>query len=99
MTRVTEPDCAVMFNLINTHAHICIYIYWVWLRRKNTHTNTHTQRHVQKLCGFCFFPYITYALCMVTHIAKSMDQPGKVVNSARAQLNRENEYFPVRVRA
>ena len=24
-----------------------------------------------------------------------MDQPGKVVNSARRQLNRENEYFPV----
>ena len=30
---------------------------------------------------------------------KSMDQPGKVANPARGQLNRENEYFPVRVRA
>ena len=28
-----------------------------------------------------------------------MDEPGKVVNPARGQLNRENEYFPVRVRA
>ena len=27
------------------------------------------------------------------------DQPGKVANPARGQLNRENEYFPVRVRA
>ena len=27
-----------------------------------------------------------------------MDQPGKVVISARGQMNRENEYFPVRVR-
>ena len=35
---------------------------------------------------------------MVTH-SKSMDQPGKVANPARGQLNRENEYFPVRVRA
>ena len=26
-----------------------------------------------------------------------MDQPGKVANPARGQLNRENEYFPVRV--
>ena len=35
-----------------------------------------------------------------SHIySKSMDQPGKVVNPARVQLNRENEYFPVRVRA
>ena len=29
---------------------------------------------------------------------KSMDQPGKVANPARSQLNRENEKFPVRVR-
>ena len=28
-----------------------------------------------------------------------MDQPGKVASPARGQLNRENEYFPVRVRA
>ena len=29
----------------------------------------------------------------------SMDQPGKVANPARVQLNRENKCFPVRVRA
>ena len=28
-----------------------------------------------------------------------MDQPGKVANPTRGQLNRENEYFPVPVRA
>ena len=28
-----------------------------------------------------------------------MDQPGNVANPARGQLNRENEYFPVLVRA
>ena len=28
-----------------------------------------------------------------------MDQPGKVANPSRGQLNRENEYFPARVRA
>ena len=28
-----------------------------------------------------------------------MDQPGKVVSPACGQLNRENEYFPVPVRA
>ena len=31
--------------------------------------------------------------------SKSMDQPGKVASPARGQLNRKNEYFPVRVRA
>ena len=30
---------------------------------------------------------------------KSVDQPGKVANLARGQLNREYEYFPIRVRA
>ena len=35
---------------------------------------------------------------MYTH-SKSMDQPDKVVNPARGQLNKENEYFPVLVRA
>ena len=30
---------------------------------------------------------------------ESMDQPGKVANPARGQLNRETENFPVRIRA
>ena len=30
--------------------------------------------------------------------SKSMDQPGKVTNSARCPINRGNSYFPVRVR-
>ena len=38
-------------------------------------------------------------ICMVITYIKSMDQPGKVANPARGQLNRENEYFPVCVRA
>ena len=31
--------------------------------------------------------------------SKIIDKPGKVANPARGQLNKENEYFPVRVRA
>ena len=38
-------------------------------------------------------------ICMVITYSKSMDQPGKVANPARGQLNRGNRYFPVRVRA
>ena len=39
-------------------------------------------------------------VCMYGHTySKSMDQPGKVASPARGQLNRENEYFSVRVRA
>ena len=40
-----------------------------------------------------------FLVCMVTHIAIVKDQPGRVANPARGQLNRENEYFPVPVRA
>ena len=35
---------------------------------------------------------------MVIIYSKNMNQPGKVDNPARGQLNRENEYFPVPVR-
>ena len=36
---------------------------------------------------------------VITHRAEYMDQPGKVANPARGQLNRENGYSPVPVRA
>ena len=36
---------------------------------------------------------------MVTHTARVWINRGKVANPARGRLNRENEYFPVRVRA
>ena len=37
---------------------------------------------------------------MAITCSKGKDQPGKVANPARGQLNREeNEYFPVPVRA
>ena len=34
-----------------------------------------------------------------TYNKSSMDQSGKVANTARSQLDRENEYFPAGVRA
>ena len=43
--------------------------------------------------------YVCTFVCMVITYSKSIDQLGKVANPARGQLNRENEYFPVRVRA
>ena len=36
---------------------------------------------------------------MVSTYTKGKDQPGKVANPSRGQLNRENEYFPVPVDA
>ena len=38
-------------------------------------------------------------VCIVIPYSQSKDQPGKVANPARGQLNKENEYFPVPVRA
>ena len=39
-------------------------------------------------------------ICMYGHTySKGEDQPGKVVTPARGQLNRENDFFPVPVRA
>ena len=43
---------------------------------------------------------VSMYVCMYSyHIQQSIDQPGKVVNPARGQLNRENEHSPVPVRA
>ena len=38
-------------------------------------------------------------VCMVITYGKSKDQPVKVANPGRGQLNRANEYLPVPVRA
>ena len=53
--------------------------------------------------AFRFFSkkYAVHFVCMhewLSH-SKGKDQPGKVANPARGQMNRENEYFPVPVRA
>ena len=38
-------------------------------------------------------------MCMVITYSKGKDQPGKIANPARGQLNREKCVFPVPVRA
>ena len=38
-------------------------------------------------------------LMVITYYKQIMDQPGKVGNPACGQLNRENQYSPVPVRA
>ena len=43
------------------------------------------------------YPYTVRCMYGHTYYSKSMDQPGKVANPARGQLNRENEHFPVPV--
>ena len=45
-------------------------------------------------------PKLYRILCLYSRTcSKSMDQPGMVANPARGQLNIENYFFPVRVRA
>ena len=50
---------------------------------------------------YCFVVYyVCMCVCMYGHhIWQGMDQPGKVAHPARGQLNRENDHFPVPVRA
>ena len=43
--------------------------------------------------------YPTHTTLYGHHIYHSMDQPGKVVNPAGGQLDRENEYSPIPVHA
>ena len=59
--------------------------YTVYIFRRSGQVPTHRQ-------------YSMY-VCMVITCSKGEDQPGKVANPARGQLNRENGYFSVPVRA
>ena len=52
------------------------------------------------LTGYNFYLFIIFiSLWGKITYSKSKDQPGRVANPARGQLNREIEYFPVRVSA
>ena len=59
------------------------------------------QARVQTVsCVGCTVIQIPKYCCMHSHdIWQEKDQPGKVSNPALGQLNREDEYFPVPVRA
>ena len=53
---------------------------------------------------YIFLPLLVFHVCMYGHHIlyskkQDMDQPGKVANPARGQMNRENEYSPLPVRA
>ena len=76
-----------------------IYTYFVFVLQLASPAD----RMMGMTCGDCFdriFTIIPVASCMYGHTyRKGMDQPGKVANPARGQLNRENQYFPVPVRA
>ena len=43
--------------------------------------------------------YVCMYVCIIITYSKSKDQPDKVANPGRGQLNRENEYSLVPVRA
>ena len=58
----------------------------------------HDQMKQELALGLLF--KLNSVVCMYGHtFSKSKDQPGKVANPARGQLNRGNEYFPVCVRS
>ena len=59
----------------------------------------HTNRLIHTLLYVITYSKGMYVYIYNHHIQQSMDQPGKVANPARGQLNRENEYSRVLVRA
>ena len=61
-----------------------------------SHTHYWHETGMLKVCDR-LNPHTLLVVCMVITYSKSIDQPGKVANPARGQLNRENEYFSVRV--
>ena len=70
------------------------------LREHPVRRNQHTLWRIVLIATIINFSYYCMYVCMYSNTySKIMDQPGKVANPARGQLNRENECFPIRVRA
>ena len=53
----------------------------------------------RKIVPYLLFMNLVCIVCMVITYGKGKDQPGKVANPARGQPNKENDFFPVPVRA
>ena len=71
------------------------------LRRERRQRNIHFPCSADHEQDWQPYPVDLYSgICMVItyDMLQSMDQPDKIANLARGQLNRENEYFSVAVR-
>ena len=72
------------------------YIYMFY--NSNFKTNSGCARGVLEIRASRM--YVCMHVCMYGHTcSKSVDQPDRVANPGRGRLNRENEYFPILVRA
>ena len=70
-------------------------MYWIQYWTKKATAEIY-RRYFEEMAFLKFYSLLLYGMTS----SKSMDQPdSKVDNPARDQLNRENEYFPVHVRA
>ena len=73
-------------------------------RKQATVNHTLQQHYVvcgasTKNCALAMNKYSVHVWPSHTWYSKNISQPGKLANPARGQLNRENEHFPVPVRA
>ena len=66
--------------------------------RSDFSLNTHSTLYKYRNMHYTSPRSVKYE-CMVITYSKGKDQPGKVANPVRGYLNRENESFPVPVRA
>ena len=70
-----------------------------WYDRQGAQGNADRRCDIRASKGRLSLGHLPGRVCMVITHSKSKDQPGKVANPARGELNRENQYFPVPVRA
>ena len=67
-------------------------------RDENAILDPNSYRHPEQV--LCVWYVCMYVLIVITYTAARVRiNGGKVANPARGQLNKKNEYFPVRVRA
>ena len=90
----TNIILSVTRSIINSHSNLCLLIGPWWPAKAAPVTGT-----ILRTSGPVSADFRQYVCMYGRTDSKSMDQPGEVANPAPGQLNRENEYFPVPVRA
>ena len=82
--------------VILCHSRVCMYVCM--------YVCIFIKLHITAQSGPVILVVLCHSHCMFVCIygytySKTINQPGKVANPARGELNKGNQYFPARVRA
>ena len=97
------PKLYFIVTIVFTHMqHRCgLVVHYASVPRPKIWCSCEAQKQTYSAAGSVCKSEVESSRAVWSHMtySKGKDQPGKVDNHARGQVNRDNEYFPVSVRA